>query len=353
MDRTLDRRRFIRLAAVTAGAAAGSAAGPLLRMGEAQALPTLRVTHFGGPYAALRDLVGQPFEQERLGRVVYETDQPAIILSKLQAQRDSAPYNVVMMVRAVALRGVAAGLFTTLGASDVPAIRDVHPAAVLPGGGGVAMLVDSVDLMVDTRKIGAPMGSWLDLWRPELKGKIVLPALPLAGLVTLTVLAVARALGGGERDVEGAFTKLKELKPSARTFITDPNQASQLIERGEIVAAPQYSARISNVMKANAHVARVTPKEGVPAAPYDLCIPKGASEQETAKKYINFALSQRIQESVAGTILATPVHKAARIPAAVQRLVMSDFSKLWFVDEEHVATRQKEWTDRWVREIQS
>jgi hypothetical protein len=183
-----------------------------------------------------------------------------------------------MMVRAVALRAGKAGLFTRLNAREIPAGSEVLPQAVLADNLGVAMLLDSVDIMYDSTKVSSPISSWLDLWRPEFKGKIALPAMPLAGYVTLTLLGVARTLGGGERNVEDAFKKIKELRPSVRAFVTDPNQASQLMERSEILAAPQYSARISNVMKANAHVARATPKEGVPAAPYDLMHREGIAQ---------------------------------------------------------------------------
>jgi putative spermidine/putrescine transport system substrate-binding protein len=346
----IDRRHFIRSTGLSAAAlAAGSTAWPA----PASAQGAITVTHFGGPYGTLKDIVGAPFEQEKLGKVTYETEQPAIILSKLQAQRDSAPWDVVMMVRSFALRAGKAGLLSPLTAKDVPGLGEVQPQAVLAGGHGVAMIIDSLDLMYDSTKVTTPITSWLDLWRPELKGKIVLPAMPIAGFVTFTLLAVARAVGGSEKAVDDAFKKIKELRPSVRAFVTDPNQASQLIERGEILAAPQYSVRISNVMKASAHVARATPKEGVPAAPYDLCVTKGSSQQATAKQYINFVLSRKTQEALAGTLLATPVHRQAKVTGPAQRLVMSDFSKLWFVDEEYVAANQKDWLDRWVREIQS
>ncbi|MGH2361875.1 MAG: extracellular solute-binding protein [bacterium] len=321
---------------------------------SAQTLNTIRVTHFGGPYGALKDLIGAPFEQEKLGRVGYETEgSGAVLLGKLQAQRDNPPFNVFMMTRSFAVRAANAGLVSMLSPDEVPMLREVHKDAVLKNGAGVAMIFDSFDLMYDTTKVSAPITSWLDLWRPELKGKVVLPGAALAGTAVFMLLSVARALGGGERDVEGAFKKLKELKSSVRLFYSDPNQATQLIERGEIVAAAQYSIRIGHIMKGNPAIARATPKEGVIAAPYDLCVTKGSLDQDVAKRYVNFALSPKIQESLAANLLATPTHRSVKVPAAVQRLVMTDASKLWFIDEEYAAAQQKEWADRWVREIQS
>jgi putative spermidine/putrescine transport system substrate-binding protein len=349
--REFGRRQFLSYVAMSGAALAVSRLAGC-SAAEAQGA-TLRVTHFGGPYGALKDLVAAPFEHERLGHVTYDTEQPAIILSKVQAQRDDPPYDVVMMTRAVALRMTKAGLLSPLTQAEIPAMSEIYPQSVLPGGHGVAMLIDSVDVMYDPKKTTAPITSWLDLWRPDLRGKVVFPALPLAGYITYVLLAVARSLTGNERSVDDAFKKLKEIKPAVRTFITDPNQATQMIERGEIVAAPQYSARISNVMKANPQILRATPKEGVPAAPYDLCVIKTSPQQQLARKYINFVLTPKIQDAMASTILVTPVTRRPNIAPAAQRLVMSDFSKLWFPDEEYAATQQKEWMDRWQREIQS
>jgi putative spermidine/putrescine transport system substrate-binding protein len=348
----LDRRTFLRLAATLTPACLASAA--FTRPALAQALTTIRVTHFGGPYGALKDLVGAPFENEKLGRVVYETEgSGAVLLGKLQAQRDNPPFNVFMMNRSFSTRAANAGLISTLSADEVPALREVHKEALLKNGSGVGMVYDSFDVMYDTTKVSAPITSWLDLWRPDLKGKLVLPSSALGGTILFVVISVARSLGGGERDVEGAFKKLKELKPNVRLFYSDPNQATQLIERGEVAAAAQYSIRIGHVMKGNPNVARATPKEGVIAVPYDLCVTKASPNQDVSKRYINFALSPKIQEALAANLLATPVHRAVKVPPAVQRLVMTDASKLVFIDEDYVAAQQKEWVDRWTREIQS
>ncbi len=347
----MDRRSFLRQSAVMSAALSVGALPPKAR---AQTLNTIRVTHFGGPYGALKELIGVPFEQEKLGRVAYETEgSGAVLLGKLQAQRDAPPFNVFMMTRSFSLRAANAGLVNQLGVEAVPMLREVHPDAILKGGAGVAMIFDSFDVMYDTTKVSAPITSWLDLWRPELKRKIALPGTPLAGTVVFMLLSVAKALGGNDREVEGAFKKLKELKSSVRLFYGDPNQATQLIERGEIVAAAQYSIRIGHVIKGNPSVARATPKEGVVAVPYDLCVTRNSPDQDISKRYVNFTLTPRAQESLAAKLLATPAHRSVKVPASVQGLVMTDATKLWFIDEEYAAAQQKDWADRWGREIQS
>src|SRR5262245_4272954 len=133
---TLDRRTFLRLSAL-APAYLAPAAFP--HRAAAQSLTTIRVTHFGGPYGALKDLIGAPFESEKLGRVQYETEgSGAVLLGKLQAQRDNPPFNVFMMNRSFSTRAANAGLISPLTPEEVPALREVYPEAVLKNGAGVA-----------------------------------------------------------------------------------------------------------------------------------------------------------------------------------------------------------------------
>lgn len=345
------RRRFIRSVALSAGAVALASVTAACVPG-APAIKTITVTHFGGPYEKLKEIVGQPFEQQGLGKVNYATELSAGALSKLVAQRSSPPFNIMMVARSFALRAADQQLLAPIKGPEVPVLADVHPEAVLKDGLAVAMISDGADIMYDKDRVQSPITSWLDLWRPELRGRIALPSSSLS-LVTFLLLSTARALGGSERNVEGAFAKLKELKGSARTFVSDPNQATQLLQQGDILAAPQFSLRIANVMAVAPSISRATPKEGVPAVPYDLCIPAASPDQDISRKYVNFVLSESVQKSLASNLLAAPVNRNVKIDAELaKKLAVPDFSKLWFFDEAYVASKQAEWMDRWTREIQ-
>jgi putative spermidine/putrescine transport system substrate-binding protein len=349
MRTTLDRRAFLRGATVAVASVAGSPRAAL-----AQAPKTIRVTQFGGPFAVIGDLVGKPFEDSGAGKVIYEAEASPSALSKLQAGRDKPPFDVVMFSRAFAIRAGKAGFLTTLTPADVPRLHELSPNALVPGGYGVGFLLDNVDIAYDTTKVSTPIASWLDLWRPDLKGRIVMPSAALP--VHLIVMQIARVVGGDEKSdkaIDAAFAKLKELKASVRTFYTDPIQATQMIERGEIPVAVQFGIRTSHIIKANPHIARATPaKEGVPAIPYDLCITKGAEHQDVAKKYVDFSLRQDRQEALARGLLATPVHRSVAVPEDLRKLVV-DLKRVWFPDEEYAAAKQRDWSQRWTREVQS
>jgi putative spermidine/putrescine transport system substrate-binding protein len=354
MSRHNTRREFLRL---SGGLAIGVAAA-LGRSGSAlaQELATLRATHFGGPYQSLREIIAQPFEQAKMGRVVYEVETGPTTVAKLQAQRDEPPFDVVMISRSFALRALNSGLLEKMNPAEIPEMASLKPGSAAPSGSGVALMLDAMQLMVDTKQVKEPLTSWLDLWRPELKGKIMLPAAFNGGATIPFIGCIARAVGGDEKSeaaVNEAFARLKALKPSVRGFFTDGNQPTDVIQRGDIAVAAQFAIRIANITKSTPHIVSVTPKEGACAVPYDLCIVAGAKQPKLAKTYINFALGEAVQGKLVQNLLATPSRGNVPISPELRPMVISDPSKIWFMDEEYTAARQREWLDRYTREVQS
>ena len=350
MASLLDRRHFLSLAGAS-GLMTGLAPTGFISSAQAAGKPV--ATHFGGPYAALTDLVAKPFAAAGLGDLAYEQEVSTSALGKMQA--GTAPFDVAMMSRSPALRAGKAGLVLPVTSADIPNLKDCIDGVLLGENMGVGYVMDSLDLMVDTKQVKTPLTSWLDLWRPDLAGKIALPAARVQTQSYLLSL-VATAMGGDYKDdkaIDAAFKKFAELKPNVRVFYGDPGQVSAMIERGEVAIAPQYSIRISALMKNNAHINRVTPKEGVSAAPYDLVIVKSTKTPEVAKKYLNFVLSAEVQKAFATSLFATPVNKKVDLAPDVASKVMTDTSRLKFFDEEYLASKQSDWLTRWEREIQA
>ncbi len=329
---------------------------PAFGLSRAFAAETLTATHFGGPYQVLSEIIAAPFAEAGLGEVTYDVAFSGAAIGSMQTQKANPPFDVTMLSRSFAIRAQNAGLLARLEPGDITDTSGLIAEAVPAGGWGAAMILDTFDLMIDNKVITEPLTSWLDLWRPDLAGKILLPAASNPGTVFF-IACLARAISGGEaltpEAVDEAFEKLTALKPSVRSFYADGTQATQLIERGEISVAPQFGIRIANQTRTAPNIVKVTPDEGIVAIPYDLCIPVNSQKIDLAKTYINFALTQKVQSGLAASLLATPVREDAEIAADVAPLVTTDFSKIWFADEEFLAANQKTWLDRYTREIQS
>jgi putative spermidine/putrescine transport system substrate-binding protein len=210
--------------------------------------------------------------------------------------------------------------------------------------------------MIDTKQVKEPVDSWLDLWKPEFNGKTALPSAANGGAAFAFISCILRAVAGkdrGEAAINETFSRLKALKPSVRVFYPDSIQPTQLIDRGDIAIAPQFGIRIANQTKASPHIVKTTPKEGIAAIPYDLCIAKGSKNVELGKKYINLTLTKRVQENLVQGLLATPSRRNVDVSGEIAKLVTLDAGRIWFVDEEFAAAKQREWLDRYTREVQS
>lgn len=348
----LSRRKFI----VAAGAAAGGLTPGAFARGAAAQGALIRSTHFGGPYQALNDIIGKPFAAAGLGRVEYDVEVSPSVIAKLQAQRGNPPFDVVMVSRSFGLRALNADLVEKISAADFPEAKALMPEAIRPAGWGVAMILDTYDVMYDTKQVKEPVTSWLDLWRPEFKGKVALPSATDGGACFAFISCVMRAIGGEDRAdavINETFNRLKALKPSVRVFYPDSTQPTQLIDRGDIAVSPQFGIRIANQTRVAGHIVKATPKEGVQAIPYDLCLPKGSKNAELARKYINLTLTKPVQESLVQALYATPSRIGVDVSPQIQKLVTLDPKKIWFPDEAFSASKQREWLDRYTRDVQS
>ena len=334
---------------------AAVSAGLVGSTGIARADTTLRVTHFGGPYAVLSDIIAKPFEEKTKTKVIYDVEISPSATAKITTQKADPPFNVIMVSRPWGLRGLKAGLLQKVSASDFPEASNLMPGVIPSDGWGVGTMLDTIDLMVDTAQIKVPVTSWLDLWRDDMKGKIMLPS-AVNGATAFGFLAcLMKSLGDmkDQKTVDEVFKRLAALKPSVRSFYADGSQPNLLIEQGDIGVAPQFAIRIANTARKKPSVVKASPKEGVIAVPYDLCIPVNAKDVAAAKAYINFTLTKPVQEGMVKSLLATPVRPDVVVPADIAPLVNADPKKIWFQDEEYAAAKQREWLDRYTREVQS
>ena len=71
------------------------------------------------------------------------------------------------------------------------------------------------------------------------------------------------------------------------------------------------------------------------------------------RNYINFTLTKPVQEAMVKALLATPVRSDVQVPADIAPLVNADPKLVWFPDAEYVASKEREWLDRYTREVQS
>jgi putative spermidine/putrescine transport system substrate-binding protein len=330
------------LAAVVVSGLAGA--------GEPEELVT---TVFGGTLEkAWRTNVIEPFEKQNNVRVRVVTGLSVENLAKLRAQKDNPQIDVFMFDTPIALVGAKEGLLETLDASRIPNLKNVYDFAMDSTRQHVAVYAVSVFLGYNTQHVKEKPTSWADLWKPDYKGRILIPNISqITGAYFIAILG--HAFGKGWSDADTAFTRLKALRPSVLTFTTSHDQTAQLLNQGEGWMQPWSNDRIATQVKANAPIGMAIPKEGSVFASGAMGIAKGTKRKALAEKYVNFALGETAQAANAATIFLAPVNKNVKLTAEVAQFVPYGevMNRLFQIDWNEFTKQRDQWVDRWNREM--
>lgn len=171
----------------------------------------LLVTVFGGTLEkAWRANVIEPFEKEYNARVRVVSGLSVENLAKLRAQKDNPEIDVFMFDAPIALIGAREGLLETLDPERIPNLRNLYDFARGKTGTHVGVYGGSIFLAYNTQHVNEEPTSWADLWKPEYKGKILVPNISqITGAYMISIFG--HAFGKGPYDADTAFAKLKSL----------------------------------------------------------------------------------------------------------------------------------------------
>lgn len=169
----------------------------------------------------------------------------------------------------------------------------------------------STAIAVNTGLLGeSAVTSYADLWKPEMKGRLLLPNDPRE------VFAIAlKSLGYSlnETDpahLEQAYQKLKKLMPYVRVF--DSDSPKQALLSGEVSVGVVWNGEAYIANQENPEIKYVYPKEGFSMWMDSLCIPKGAKNLDEAHAFLNYLLRPDVAATISTEMgYSTPNAKAA------------------------------------------
>ena len=172
-------------------------------------------------------------------------------------------------------------------------------------------VLDGSVLIVNTDLIGdIKVEGYEDLLNPELKGKIATadPANSSSAFAQLTNMLLA--MGGYEDD--GAWDYVKNLFANIDGKISESSGAVYKgVADGEYVVGLSYEDPCAQLIKDGAPVKIVYPKEGTVYLPASATIIKGAKNMDNAKLFMDFILSEEVQNIWGSTLTNRPVMKDA------------------------------------------
>lgn len=314
----------------------------------------------GGAYQEAQSKAILEPAAKNLGLTLKQDSSPkAYPIIKTQIESGKVTWDVVDLPTGDCIRGEQEGLFEKLDLALIPNAAQLP--AELKDDYSVGYISYSTVLAyrTDAFKGKAAPQNWADFWdTKKFPGQRSLRNLPRP---TLEIALMADGVAPDKLyplDVERAFKKLEEIKPHIATWWTSGGQSAQLISDGEVDMIQAWNGRITAVQADGAPVA-FDYGNGV-LETNSLCVLKGSPHKDAAMKFVNEAISARLQAALpmiidygplnpeafkTGTI---PAERAAKLPSAPQNISRQALlSAKWWASQEGVKAEE-----RWLAFIQ-
>ncbi|GAA4719809.1 ABC transporter substrate-binding protein [Brevibacillus fulvus] len=299
-----------------------------------------------------RKEIYEPFEKEHNVEIVMEIGNNGERLNKIR--QGSSEVDLVYLSDYYAQQGINDGLFEKIDRSKIPNLDQIYDIAKAPLGEdyGPAYTVGQFGIAYNPNLIKTEIKSWKDLWSPELAGKLTLPNITsTTGPMILD--AASQVAGSAEFNEDQAFAKLKELAPNVVKYYDKTSEYVNMFGQEEIAAGPIMEMYFKDIKAAVPEAKFVTPEEGGYAVMNTVNIVKGSKHKELAEEFINYQLSKEVQEKTAKAKVDSPVNKEVQLtPEEAEGVTFGDeINNLKKLDMKMVNEQQKQWVDRWNKEL--
>ncbi len=346
-------RAWFALAALVTSVALASVAATPARPAPKEVV----VMSWGGDYEKkIPTLIGSGFEKATGLRVTYVTaGTSAEMVARVKAQAGSPQIDVVICDEGPQVLGKE--LWQPIDAKYLTNLDQMYDLARVPENRRVRPFAAALTILYNTRvfqeKGWTPPTSWNDLWDPKYRGHVITAegASPYAyGLV----VTAAELNGGGERNLEPGWQKMKQLAPSIPAFATGAARFGDLFRQGTGWIGVHSDGSALRHRKAGLPVGTAYLKEGPIFVPASVAVVKGGPNPEGAQKFVNYLLTAEVQRTWAESFGWAPLNKTVRLPddLATQMVYGAErVAKLRTLDWERYNEVLPSFIDRWNAEI--
>lgn len=325
--------------------AAGAIAAPALLRAQTPEI------FIGGPASpGLTDILFPRIERKHGFKILFEGTNSLINLEKLRSNRARPTMTVTMMDDPVIILAEREGLIVPLRGLNIPNLADVQADAKPRDTMWANWCFPAASISVNTQNVRTMPTSYAECWDRKYREKIIVISMRITQavvpLLAATQLATGKPLNECLKLADEGFAKLRELKPNILQITTNPPQAQQLHESGEVDLYLSPDSRTTLFRKSQrAPVDLAFPKEGTVAMPAGVALVKGGPNPELGMKFINELLDPETQALVAGTFFSKPTNTKAVAPPSLR------LPELVVLDWEYFADNRNRWIERFEREI--
>jgi spermidine/putrescine-binding protein len=165
---------------------------------------------------------------------------------------------------------------------------------------GVPWNWGSLPLMYDPEQVPTPPESWMDLMKPEVKGKVAMVDDPLGNLLVWGTVVTGKPMGTllTREELKKVIDTLIDIKKNqARAFFASYGDMADAFARNEVSASAIGWEAVAVWAKGKGKTIKYTiPKEGTGMFMDCLCIPKDCPHVDLTYKMINHIISPEPQK---------------------------------------------------------
>jgi putative spermidine/putrescine transport system substrate-binding protein len=313
----------------------------------------LVVATWGWAAANLLKLSADFEKQYNCKIVVDQTPGNGDRLNKIMAQRNRPEIDVALLSDSFAATGNREGLFEKIDTGIVTSLNNIYDFAKNKDGYGPVYSVVRYGIIYNADEITVPPASYLDLFNGSYNGLISLPDMSsTAGPYLL--IALAEALGGSQRNVEGAFKLLSDNKKNIAQFYTASSEVQTGFTTGEIGITVFMDMNVPPLVAAGVNAKWVEPREGTFAAAATVNVVKNCPNPRLAQLFVNYILSDAVQNNVADILSEAPVNKNAGMPENKKAYLAygeKAVAGLRAFDWSYIESQKAAWIARFQREV--
>ncbi len=279
------------------------------------ALGADKVLYFYNWSEYMPETVLEAFTKETGIKVEQTTyDSNEAMYAKLRLLNDSNSYDLAIPSTYYVSKMRKEHLLHKLDKSKLPNFADYNTRLVNqdfdPGNEYSApYLWGSTGIAVNTDVVKSPVTQWIDLWKPEFKGRVMLTNDMRE--VFHVGLRVAGYSGNSTnpQEIEAAYNKLTQLLPNVRTYNSDAPRMPYI--EGETDVGMIWNGEAFQALEDLPELTYIYPKEGAALWLDSFVIPKNARHVDEAHAFINFVMRADISKQISEDIgYATPNTKA-------------------------------------------
>jgi putative spermidine/putrescine transport system substrate-binding protein len=317
----------------------------------------LNVSTWGFNLDLLDKNISKPFFEKYGVEIVREIGNNSVRLTKLISQKNNPVIDVVHFVDYYAALALKNGLLQPIDISKLSNYNDLYEFAKDPLGNhyGIGYTVYSLGIVYRTDKIKRPVTSWKDFWSEDVADHISLPNITTTQGPAL-MMHFNKIFGQDAYDPElnAAFEKVVQLSKNVVTFYNTSSELINLFKMGEVWMAPVTRFSWGQFLETGLPLAWVIPEEGMLGFLNVVCIINGAKNMESSYKYIDFIISQEVQQAEAMDLVDSPVNMKVSVPPEIAEKLTygkEHINSLVFYDANFIVENYDRWIDKWNRMI--